>query len=368
MKKIFYIILTIGLFSSTYSQTAKELYKEAFSFYINKEYGKAVEILDRIDKIESSGVKTENLRREIKTKLNENTQIVKKEAQSESLTNIESDQELYKQAVLLYNDGKYIESLQLLKSITNPKINTQPLTAEINKKINTIKPQDIKINTNEISDINKSDIKRPREEKTPEKINLLGNPFDVNRYNYESMATATNVPRNQDNEIEQTAIELASLDMNNKSKKPSSLTKPLINEKLQDRGDESNYTFYRYLLGMILFLSISVIGFVLLKRKILNTNQSNIHLINLSSNMEYLFDKEEIKIGRTQNNDFVINEAEVSKNHAIIKYDKKNNRFLIKDLGSTNGTLINGKRISLSELKNGDIINFNKTNFRVKID
>jgi pSer/pThr/pTyr-binding forkhead associated (FHA) protein len=52
-----------------------------------------------------------------------------------------------------------------------------------------------------------------------------------------------------------------------------------------------------------------------------------------------------IKIGRDNSNDIEINEPRVSRNHAIIT-DLGDGNYEIKDLGSTNGTFVNGKRIS----------------------
>jgi len=46
----------------------------------------------------------------------------------------------------------------------------------------------------------------------------------------------------------------------------------------------------------------------------------------------------------------------VSRRHAVISF--ANHRFHIKDLGSTNGTLLNSQRVTESALKDGDILQF----------
>ncbi len=56
------------------------------------------------------------------------------------------------------------------------------------------------------------------------------------------------------------------------------------------------------------------------------------------------FDKSEIKIGRVQGNDVVLPKGNVSKQHARIVL--KDGKFIIVDLKSTNGTYVNGRKIT----------------------
>jgi pSer/pThr/pTyr-binding forkhead associated (FHA) protein len=51
-----------------------------------------------------------------------------------------------------------------------------------------------------------------------------------------------------------------------------------------------------------------------------------------------------ISIGRSKNNDIVIDDATVSKHHALITVDDSRG-IKIKDMESMNGTYVNGKRI-----------------------
>ena len=61
-----------------------------------------------------------------------------------------------------------------------------------------------------------------------------------------------------------------------------------------------------------------------------------------------------VTIGRGNANDLVLNDASVSRFHAVVKLD--GSTVLIADRGSTNGVILNGERISQeSELKNGDV-------------
>ncbi len=67
--------------------------------------------------------------------------------------------------------------------------------------------------------------------------------------------------------------------------------------------------------------------------------------------------KTEVSIGRDISNDFVINDAEVSRKHA--KLSLEGDRYEIEDLNSTNGTYIDGMRLIGPHLLSiGEIIMF----------
>jgi len=63
-----------------------------------------------------------------------------------------------------------------------------------------------------------------------------------------------------------------------------------------------------------------------------------------------------IKVGRSSDNDIVLSHPSVSRHHLEIFFDEHGNVFLT-DLNSSNGTFVNGKRISESvKLKSNDIV------------
>ena len=63
-------------------------------------------------------------------------------------------------------------------------------------------------------------------------------------------------------------------------------------------------------------------------------------------------ENERIRIGRNVKNDIHIDNPAVSSSHAVIK--KIMNTYFIEDLGSTNGTFVNEKKINKYELLDGD--------------
>src|SRR5438874_8070680 len=63
-----------------------------------------------------------------------------------------------------------------------------------------------------------------------------------------------------------------------------------------------------------------------------------------------------ITIGRMRGNTIVIDDSSVSLCHA--KITRVNGRFYLKDLNSTNGTLVNGQTISEAPLRDQDRVRF----------
>lgn len=79
-------------------------------------------------------------------------------------------------------------------------------------------------------------------------------------------------------------------------------------------------------------------------------------------------EKERTKIGRGRNNDIVLNQPEASGVHATIEY--RNSSYYLEDHHSTNGTKLNGRKLSPNEpvrLKNNDTITFAKWSYKFLI-
>lgn len=77
-------------------------------------------------------------------------------------------------------------------------------------------------------------------------------------------------------------------------------------------------------------------------------------------NQIYEITKDVTTLGRDITNDIVINDREASRHH--LRLVRSGGNVTIEDLGSTNGTFVNGKRVSgVTPLQNGDMIGLGET-------
>ncbi len=68
----------------------------------------------------------------------------------------------------------------------------------------------------------------------------------------------------------------------------------------------------------------------------------------------YFLDRETVVFGRSDDVDIILSDTEVSRRHAMIQ--KKDDNFVLTDLRSTNGTLLNGVTVVEERLSDGDKI------------
>lgn len=83
-------------------------------------------------------------------------------------------------------------------------------------------------------------------------------------------------------------------------------------------------------------------------------------IVKLGDNVvyRYSFDKDIISVGRSRDNDIVIENLSVSRNHARIR--NQDGKYILTDLNSANGTLVNGMRITKTEIQDEDVITIGK--------
>jgi DNA-binding NtrC family response regulator len=79
---------------------------------------------------------------------------------------------------------------------------------------------------------------------------------------------------------------------------------------------------------------------------------------------ERMIDRDLFRIGKSPENDFVLSETTVSRAHCEIIREPKG--YLLRDLGSTNGTLLDGAEIKEAWLKPGAVITVGKVEIKVR--
>ncbi len=73
----------------------------------------------------------------------------------------------------------------------------------------------------------------------------------------------------------------------------------------------------------------------------------------------------EFSIGRSRNNDLVLDNQHISSSHAKLSWNKI--QWILTDAGSTNGTFINGARIREQAIEPGDVITFGTCPLRLTL-
>lgn len=81
--------------------------------------------------------------------------------------------------------------------------------------------------------------------------------------------------------------------------------------------------------------------------------------------LEVPVDKDWLVIGRGRGADLVFAEPTISRAHAAVGWDAKG--FFVEDLGSTNGTILNGARRERARLTDGDQIQMGRLVLSLRI-
>jgi hypothetical protein len=97
-----------------------------------------------------------------------------------------------------------------------------------------------------------------------------------------------------------------------------------------------------------------------------HTKQHQVYLIRIDREGEMVLpvNEQRISIGRSADNTIVIDDPNVSRQHALI--EKKDGRYILKDIQSTNGTFIGGTKVESHSLHNGDTITIGTTKLQFR--
>jgi pSer/pThr/pTyr-binding forkhead associated (FHA) protein len=90
-------------------------------------------------------------------------------------------------------------------------------------------------------------------------------------------------------------------------------------------------------------------------------------LVVVSSNFvgkEFELSRPQMIIGRTDENDIVINHRSISRNHAKVTRETETGRYTISDLQSSNGVRVNGQDYGKVELRRADVVDLGHVRLR----
>jgi pSer/pThr/pTyr-binding forkhead associated (FHA) protein len=90
-------------------------------------------------------------------------------------------------------------------------------------------------------------------------------------------------------------------------------------------------------------------------------------LVVLSSNFagkEFELSRPQMIVGRTDENDIVVNHRSISRNHAKLVREPETGRYTISDLQSSNGVRVNGQDYGKVELRRGDTVDLGHVRMR----
>ena len=80
--------------------------------------------------------------------------------------------------------------------------------------------------------------------------------------------------------------------------------------------------------------------------------------------LEVAIDRDRLVIGRGREADLAVAEPTISRQHAAIEWD--GDGYTLQDLGSTNGSRVNGRRETRARLRDGDEIELGRLQLRLR--
>jgi pSer/pThr/pTyr-binding forkhead associated (FHA) protein len=87
-------------------------------------------------------------------------------------------------------------------------------------------------------------------------------------------------------------------------------------------------------------------------------------LVARSDSRSYKLDHSPVTIGRALDNDIIIDDQRVSRHHATITLSGK--AVSVTDLGSANGTAVNGLPVTTGRLEDGDTLSVGGVELRLR--
>ena len=101
--------------------------------------------------------------------------------------------------------------------------------------------------------------------------------------------------------------------------------------------------------------------------KFMTRFQASIVILNgPATGTDCAVDSQRLVIGRGPGVDLAIDDSSISREHAVVEFSGQG--FRISDLGSTNGIVVNGSNVSVSDLKHSDKFQIGEHQFQFVVE
>src|SRR5687767_11145375 len=91
----------------------------------------------------------------------------------------------------------------------------------------------------------------------------------------------------------------------------------------------------------------------------MSTDRPHIEITTAAGSKQLILGREPLSIGRHSENKLVLNDQMASRFHCVI--EKVPDGYLVRDLGASNGTFVNGRKIKSALLQPGDVVRVGTT-------
>lgn len=273
-----------------------------------------------------------------------------------------SDDELYIKAVELSQNGEYSKAKELLLKINSDEIDVQPILDHIAELENEGAVVSSSQSVSSVSDEEKyfKALELYQNKEYQKALDIL-ETISSQEIDTEPLKTqikkfleTPSMQPKPDEKVDITPFEYKIRKKNDngegRSQKPDSSSDIDI-----EPNDSSSNSLFIILVIFAALLFIALLTFWFKQRQF-KTHGSGLILYNKTSGQEFKVTKNLLSIGRDDSCDIILDDEEVSRRHAEIVLDSGDGSYLIADLNSSNGVFVNGKKINKSRLYSGDNI------------
>lgn len=363
-KILFFLVLLSQL---VIAQTQEDYFNTALDNYLEGKYENALESLNKVTspEFDVSSLKTQILEKLGRTEKSQEKTRTEPQVQNNQNTSDSSDDELYFEAVELFQNGEYAKAKELLLKINSDEIDIQPILdqiAELENKGEVIQsPQSVSSGSDEEKYFKALELYQNKEYLNALDIleTISSKEIDTEplKVQIKAFLKSKSLQPKQDEKVDITPFEYKIRKRQQPKKDKGRQVKKHgdSNDFKIIVPDSSSNILYTILIIFLALLFVALIIFWLKQRHV-KTHESGLILYNKTTGKEFKVTKNLISLGRDDTCEIILDDEEASRRHAEIIFDPNTKSYSITDLNSTNGVIVNGKKISKVRLYNGDNI------------